>query len=403
MTEGALPLEGIRILDLSRLIPGAYCTAILGDAGAEVIKVEELKTGDYEREIPPFVNQMASRFLILNRNKKSVALDLKKEEGHEVFLKLTAASDVVLECFRPGTMDKLGLGHEELLKINPRLIYCSISSFGQDGPYRDVIAHDINTLGMAGLLQITGTSEGDPAIPGMQLADSMAGMNAALAILLSLIDRTRTGQGRFIDISMYDGVFSLLFDAARYAFTGTTVPERGKGRLWGGFPNYSVYATKDGGHITVGALETKFKRLLLKKLGREDLAGPVDQTTSTQIQASDAELREFLQKTFLQKTRDQWVSEFNEMNICVGPVNTVEEAVDHPLTRYREMVLEMNHPVAGAYKQIGSALKSSPKLTDIARRPAPGLGEHTEEILSELGYDQTVLERLRERGIIRNS
>jgi len=403
MKEGSLPLEGIRVLDLTRLIPGAFCTCILGDAGAEVIKVEEPEIGDYERQIPPFVNNVASRFLILNRNKKSVALDLKKEEGYQLFLKMAASSDVVIESFRPGAMAKLGLDHESLLKINPRLIYCSISSFGHDGPYRDVISHDLNILGMTGLLQITGSKGGDPVIPGIQIADSVAGTNAALAILLSLMDRERTDQGRFIDISMYDGIVSWLFDAARYAFTGNEVPKGGTGRLWGGFPNYNIYKTKDGRYMTVGSLETKFKKLLLKKLGREDLVGAASQTTSTQVQASDAELEAFLNETFLKKTRDEWVAELDELNICVGPVNTVEEAMRHPASTSREMVMELDHPVAGPYKQIGSALKSPTKLTDPKRRPAPGLGEHTRGILSGLGYKDEEIDRLIRAEVIKNS
>lgn len=402
MKECSLPLEGIRVLDLTRLIPGAFCTCILGDAGAEVIKVEEPEIGDYERQIPPFVNKMASRFLILNRNKKSVALDLKKEEGYQLFLKMVASSDVMIESFRPGAMTKLGLDYESLLKINPRLICCSISSFGHDGPYRDVIAHDLNILGMAGVLQITGSKGGDPVIPGIQIADSVAGSNAALAILLSLMDREKTGRGRFVDISMYDGVLSWLFDAARYAFTGNEVPKRGMGRLWGGFPNYNIYKTKDGRYVTVGSLETKFKKLLLKKLGREDLAGETSQTTSTEAQTSDAELEEFLKKSFLQKTRDEWVSELSELNICVGPVNTVEETVRHPASTSREMVMELNHPIAGRYKQIGSALRSPTKLTDPKRRPAPSLGEHTREILSGLGYKDEEIDQLIVAGVVRN-
>jgi crotonobetainyl-CoA:carnitine CoA-transferase CaiB-like acyl-CoA transferase len=395
-----LPLEGIRVLDLTRLIPGAFCTAILGDAGAEVIKIEEPETGDYERQIHPFINKIASRFLILNRNKKSMAINLKSKEGREVFIKMASSADVLVESFRPGTMSKLGIDYQSLEKRNPRLIYCSISGFGQEGPYRDVVAHDINILGMAGVLDITGTKNGSPAIPGIQIADSIAGMNAAIAILLSLLSRGEEDKGRFIDISMFDGVIALIFDAARYQFAGEKVPTRGRGRLWGGFPNYAVYETKDHKYITVGSLESKFKQTLLQKLGREDFFEDKGEATSTRPAFSDEELDSFLQKTFLTKTRDEWVSEFRESNICTGPVNSIEEALVHPVVISRGMVMQLVHPVAGKYKQIGTPLKSKRQLADIDRLPAPRLGEHTRGLLVELGYNEKEVNSLIASGIL---
>ena len=383
--HAGLPLEGIRVLDLTRLIPGAVCTSILGDAGAEVIKIEEPQTGDYERQIHPFINKMASRFLILNRNKKSVAVNLKRKEGRELFLRIVDSADVLVESFRPGTTAKLGIDYPSLEERNLRLIYCSISGFGQEGPYRDVVAHDINILGMAGVLDITGARDGFPAIPGVQIADLVAGMNAATAILLSVIGWGEQKKGRFIDISMFDGVMSCIFDAARYHFAGAEVPTRGRGRLWGGFPNYAVYETRDGKYITVGSLESKFKRILLEKLGRKDLLKEEGKATSTRPASSDAELHDFLRKTFLTKTRDEWVREFSELNICIGPVNSVTEALVHPAAVSRDMIMDLVHPFAGRYKQIGTPLKSTRPLADPDRLPAPGLGEHTREFLSELG------------------
>jgi crotonobetainyl-CoA:carnitine CoA-transferase CaiB-like acyl-CoA transferase len=395
-----LPLEGIRVLDLTRLIPGALCTSILADAGAEVIKIEEPGIGDYERQIHPLIGPMASRFLILNRNKKSVAVNLKREEGRALFLKMAGSADVLVESFRPGTTAKLRIDYPSLEKVNPRLIYCSISGFGQESPYRNVVAHDINILGMAGVLDITGTRDGSPAIPGIQIADSVAGMNALTAILLSLIRRGREERGQFIDISMFDGVISWIFDAARYHFAGTQVPTRGKGRLWGGFPNYAVYETKDHKHITVGSLESKFKKTLLKKLGREDLLDDQGEATSTRPASSDEELHDFLQKTFLTKTRDEWVGEFSELNICVGPVNSIEEALVHPAVVFRNMVIEQVHPIAGKHKQIGTPLKSTRLLADPDRLPAPGLGEHTKALLIELGCDEKEINSLMQSGIL---
>ena len=399
--QSVCPLEGIRVLDLTRLIPGAFCTAILGDAGAEVVKVEEAKTGDYEREIRPFIGSMASRFLILNRNKKSIALNLKGGEGQEIFLKMVSKADVLVEGFRPGAMKKLGLDYESLQKINQRLVYCSISSFGQDGPFRDVVAHDINLLGLAGFFHVTGVKGGAPVIPGLQIADSVAGMNAALAILFALMNREKTGKGQQIDISMFDGVISWMFDAVRYAFAGESVPGKGKGRLYGGLPNYNLYETKDGRHVAVGSLETKFKNTLLKKLGRDDLIEAGEVITTSDIKESGGELHAFLQRAFLTKTRNEWMEELGELNICVSPVNTVEEAIAHPQAAYREMVADTDHPSAGRIKQIGSPLKMSNISFDATRLPAPRLGEHTREILGSLGYGRGEIEELIKGNIVR--
>ena len=396
-----LPLHGIRVLDLSRLIPGAVCTSILGDAGAEVIKVEETNVGDYERQIQPFIGSMGSRFLILNRNKKSVAVNLKEAEGRDVFLKAVESADVLVEGFRPGTMKRLGLDYEELESINPGLIFCSISSFGQDGPHRDAVAHDINILGMAGFFSVTGVKEGTPAIPGVQVADSIAGMNAALAIVIALLARQKTGRGQFVDISMFDGVISWLFDAARYLFAGEAVPGTGAGRLWGGLPNYNVYRTKDGKHITVGSLESKFKRALLTELGREDLIDQSSETTTSNIRESDAEAQAALEKVFLTKTKDEWMEQLEPLNICVGPVNTMEEALAHPQVKARGMLVEVNHPVAGNISQIGSPLKFSDARLDPNRIPAPRLGEHTAEIMEQLGFEKEEIKDLMRRRIVR--
>ncbi|MBC8391716.1 MAG: CoA transferase [Deltaproteobacteria bacterium] len=382
------PLEGITILDLTRLIPGALCTSILGDVGADVIKIEEPRLGDYERTIHPFIGSIASRFLVLNRNKKSVAINLKESVGRDVFLRMVEHSDVLVEGFRPGTMKKLGLDFETLQEINPKLIYCSISSYGQDGPCRDVVAHDVNILGMAGVLDITGLKKSAPVIPGVQIADSVAGMYAALGILIAVIAKNRTGRGQFLDISMFDSVLSWLFDAASYVSSGTTLPERGEGRLTGGLPNYNIYETKDGKHISVASLEGKFRSGLLKKLGWDDIRAEDEEATSSKIKESDKELGVFLRETFLSKTRDSWLKELGDLNVCVAPVNSVAEALSHPHAIHRGMVVDALHASAGNIKQLGSPLKFSNAHVDVKRLPAPLLGEHTSEILKELGYSE---------------
>ncbi|MDY6971753.1 MAG: CaiB/BaiF CoA-transferase family protein [Thermodesulfobacteriota bacterium] len=396
-----LPLEGIRVLDLTRLIPGAYCTAILGDAGAEVIKIEEINVGDYERQIHPFIGPMASRFLILNRNKKSVALNLKENKGRAVFLEMASTADVLVEGFRPGAMKRLGLDYEAVRESAPRLIYCSISSFGQDGPYRDVVAHDINILGMAGYFDITGRREGGPVIPGVQISDSVAGMNAAMAILMAVIGREKKARGRYVDISMLDGVISWMFDAARHVFAREDLPGEGKGRLVGGLPNYNIYETRDGRYITVGSIETKFRNTLLKALGREDLVEDTGEVTSSRPSESDQEVSSFLRQTFLLKTRDEWMEILGKLNICVAPANSLDEGLSHPQVVSRQMVLESEHPSVGRISQIGSPVHSPDALTDADRLPAPRLGQHTRQVLGSLGYKKEEINDLFDQGIAR--
>jgi len=399
--QDGLPLTGVRVLDLTRLIPGACCSTILADAGAEVIKVEEPEIGDYERQIRPFIGSMASRFLLLNRNKKSLAIDLKKDKGREIFLELVKSADVLIEGFRPGAMLKLGLDYESLHEINQKLIYCSISSFGHDGPCRDEVSHDLNILGLAGFFHVTGGRDKGSVIPGMQIADAASGANAAMAILLAIMQRQKTGLGQRVDISMFDGVLSWMFDAARYAFAGETVPPGGEGRLNGGFPNYNIYETADGKHIVVGSLETKFKNELLKKLNRQDLIDADAGTTSSELNESDKELHDFLASTFLTKKRDEWVAELGPLNICVSPVNSVEEALDHPQAHSRKLVFEADHPSAGRIKQIGTPLKFSDMQLELDRYPAPEKGEHTREILTGLGYDADIIDALKSEGVVR--
>ena len=400
-TKSMLALKGIKILDLSRLIPGAFSTLMLADAGAEVIKVEEPDQGDYERQIHPFIGKMASRYLFLNRNKKSIGLNLKSAEGKDIFLELVKTADVLVEGFRPGVMEKLGLDYETLSKVNPKLIYCAISSFGHTGPYRDVVAHDINILGMAGFFDVGGANEGPPVIPGLQIADSVAGMNAALAILIAVAGREKTNKGQFLDIAMFDGVMSWMFDAARYIFAGESSPQRGEGRLYGGFPNYNIYETKDGKYLTVGSLEAKFKNALLKKLGREDLIQKDGETTSSKLTNADKKLQTFFKEIFLTRTRDEWINELGSLNICIGPVNTLKEALADPQTAARNLVVETDHPAVGRIRQIGSAIKASHMPPDVNRLPAPQLGEHTKEILQRLRYGKDRIDTLISKKIIK--
>ncbi|MGQ9695304.1 MAG: CaiB/BaiF CoA transferase family protein [Thermodesulfobacteriota bacterium] len=392
------PLEGIKVLDLTRLLPGPYGTMLLGDLGAEVIKIEEPEQGDYARWNPPQINGIGSRHLLLNRNKKSITLNLKKPAGKEIFLKLVQDNaDVLIEQFRPGVMDRLGLGYKDLEKINQRLIYCSLTGFGQNGPYQNVAGHDINYIGLGGILGITGEKDGPPVIPGIQIADLVGGgLYAVIGILTALVAREKTGRGQYIDISMLDGVVSLVPDAAALYFAEGRAPGRGERRLTGGLPQYQVYRTKDGKYLAVGALEEKFWANLCRGMGKPEWADKVPQENDPHC----AEIKKEMAEIFLTKTRQEWIDLLMFQDTCLAPVLTLEETFQDPQVRDRNMLVEINHPRAGKIKQIGIPIKFSATPGEVSA-PAPEIGEHTEEILKKLGYAEEKVEQLRQEGVIR--
>jgi len=392
------PLEGIKILDLTRLLPGPYGTMLLGDLGAEVIKIEEPEQGDYARWNPPQINGVGSRHLLLNRNKKSITLNLKKPAGKEIFLKLVQDNaDVLIEQFRPGVMDRLGLGYKDLEKINPRLIYCSLTGFGQNGPYQNVAGHDINYIGIGGILGITGEKDGPPVIPGIQIADLVGGgLYAVIGILTALVARGKTGQGQYIDISMLDGVVSLIPDAAALYFAEGQPPGRGERRLTGGLPQYQVYRTKDGKYLAVGALEEKFWANLCHGIGKPEWADKIPRENDPRC----VEIKKEMAEIFLTKTRQEWIELLMFRDTCVTPVLTLEETFQDPQVLHRNMLVEINHPRAGKIKQIGPPIKFSATPGEVST-PAPEIGEHTEEILKKLGYTEEKVKELRKEGVIR--
>ncbi|MDO8688441.1 MAG: CaiB/BaiF CoA-transferase family protein, partial [Dehalococcoidia bacterium] len=327
----------------------------------------------------------------LNRNKKSVALNLKDPAGRKVFLQMAEKADVILESFRPGTMAKFDLEYEDIRAVNPGIVYCSISAFGQDGPFRDIVGHDVNVLGISGLLDITGVRGGQPIIPGVTIADNAAAMFSALGILAALLARAKTGQGRFLDVSMLDSVMSWLFDSAQYQFAQGRTPGKSGGRLWGGIANYGVYETKDGKYITLGSLEPKFKEALLTQLGAVELI-------KGQGDAHNEELAEFLRRTFVTRTQAEWVQELEPLNLCFTPVNTIGEALSHPQVVARRMVIEMDDPQAGHTKGVGDPLKVSDPPVEPG--PAPLLGQHTREVLAGLGYSDGEIAEMKRRGVV---
>ena len=390
-------LEGVRVLDLSRMLPGPFASMMLGDLGAEVIKVEEPRVGDPTRWSPPMIAGQSAAFLQVNRNKKSIALDLKRAEGREIFLRLSASADVVLDQFRPGVVDRLGVGYAAVSKINPRIVYCSLTGFGQDGPHRDRSGHDLNYLALSGVLGLTTDERGKPVIPGVQVADLAGGMIAAYGIIAALYGRERTGRGQFVDVSMYDVMMAMLPVPAAQYFAGTNFKVGDKYGLSGAYPFYNVYETSDGKFMTLGALEPKFWENFCRKAGRADLI-------ARQFDAGERrkELFQEVSAIFKARTQAEWVELMKDADACSEPVLAIDEAFDHAQARAREMVREIEHPVAALIKQLGFA----PKLSDTpaqVSRAAPALGEQTDELLAEIGLSTDEREQLYSAGIARKA
>lgn len=383
------PLEGITVLDLTRLLPGGYATLLLADLGADVIKVEEPGRGDYIRWTPPMVGDLSASHIALNRNKRSITLNLKTDGGRAVFLELARSADVVVESFRPGVMDRLGVGYEALRAATPGLVYCAISGYGQDGPRVAEAGHDVNYMGYAGALSIMGEEGRRPVVPGLQIGDlAGGGMAAVIAIQAALLRRATTGTGDFCDISMMDGVVSWLSIHAAEFIATKKIPERELMHLSGAYPCYRVYPARDG-WITVGALEPQFWSALCDAIDRPDLAGDgfaVGERRDHVI----AELAEL----FATKTRAEWLDHFRGKDVCVGPVNDFAEAFDDPQVRHRAMVLTGDIPGVGPWEHIGNPIRLGDR-DELVSRPPPGLGEHTEEVLRAAGIDDDRLEELR--------
>jgi crotonobetainyl-CoA:carnitine CoA-transferase CaiB-like acyl-CoA transferase len=389
-----MPLTGIKILDLSRLLPGPFCTMLLGDLGAEVIKVEDPRMGDPSRLVPPFLKSESAAFLSLNRNKKSLALDLKSDAGREIVARLARRSDVLVEQFRPGVTGRLGIGYDDLAVVNPRLIYCSLTGYGQTGPYRTRPGHDLNYLAYAGILGCTGPRDGPPVPPAVQVADCTGGLLAAIGILAALRARSRTGKGQHVDAAMLDGAVSLLNLHAGSHFAGEA-QRRGAMKLSGGMPSYGVYETKDGRHVALGALEPKFWLRFCELTGRDDLA-PLQLAEGGDAQRLQREL----EALFRERTCAEWIRLLETEDVCLAPVNSLEEVFQDPQIEARGMVTTMEHADLGSIRQLGIPLRFS-ETPGSFRLPPPRLGEHTDEVLRNLGYSPERLRDLRKRGTIR--
>jgi alpha-methylacyl-CoA racemase len=392
-------LDGIRVLDLTRLLPGGFCSLLLADFGADVLKVEDTGMGDYVRWSPPYYEGAeqganSALFLSLNRGKRSMRLNLKSDEGRDVLLRLVRDADVLLESFRPGVLDRLGVGYERLKQENPALVYCAITGYGQDGPYRDRSGHDMNYLGLIGLLGLTGEHDGPPVQSAGQIADlGGGGLMAAFGILAALRERDRSGEGQFVDVSMADGALSWLTMVAAQFLADGVVPQRGRGTLNGGLVCYRPYRCKDG-YVTLGALEPKFWQAWCRGVGREDLIEQQFQPPGTDAHAQ-------VEQIFLERTRDEWQAFASEVDCCLEPVLDLDEVLDSELVRARDMVAPLDQPgVAEPVRLLGVPVKLSRTPGDANRAPGPGLGEHTDEVLRAAGYDDEQIAALKESGAV---
>ena len=392
------PLSDVRVLDLSRLLPGGFCSLLLADFGAEVLKVEDTGMGDYIRWSPPYYDgaddsAKSALYLALNRGKRSIRLNLKEERGREVLLRLAREYDVLLESFRPGVLDRLGVGYQRLRGENPGLVYCAITGYGQDGPYRDRSGHDMNYLGLIGLLGLTGERDGPPIQPGGQIADLGGGaLMAAFGIMAALHERQSSGEGQFVDVSMADGALSWLALVAARFFADNHVPKRGEPELAGGLVCYRPYACKDG-WVTLGALEPKFWQAWCRGVGREDLI-------EKQFERPGSEAHAEVERIFLARTRDEWHEFAGHNDCCLEPVLDLDEALDSELVKARDMVVELDQPgTAQPVKQLGVPVKLS-RTPGRVDQPGPALGEHTDEVLEELGYGADDIEALKTAGAV---
>ncbi|HKE14737.1 MAG TPA: CaiB/BaiF CoA-transferase family protein [Kofleriaceae bacterium] len=377
--RAARPLDGIRVLDLSRLLPGPFLTMVLGDMGADVVKIEDPRIGDYMRQIPPVKAGMSGRFLAVNRGKRSLALDLKAEAGRGAFLRMVERADVVVESFRPGVMARLGVGWDALAGRNPRVILCSISGYGQDGPYVERAGHDLNYLALAGVLAMGGTAGaagGAPGMPGVQIADLAGGaLWGATAVLGALVGRARTGRGAHLDISMTEGALALLAAELGNVDSGGHVPTRGSATLNGGMACYGVYETADGKYVSVGALEPKFWLAFNRAIGRRE-----DVSELVAPPGRQAAVRAEVQAILRTRTRDEWAEILASHDCCCEPVLEIDEILDHPVHRAREVFTRV---AAGGDSVLQVRTPVGPARTD---RIAPLLGEHSREVLAEYGF-----------------
>ncbi|MDO8473722.1 MAG: CaiB/BaiF CoA-transferase family protein [Dehalococcoidia bacterium] len=402
-------LQGIRVIDLAFMAPGAYMTMILSDLGAEVIKVEAppgvgLEVVGTGKSPVGEENRREAALFALNRGKKSIGLDLKSEGGFDVLKKLVAGADVFVEGFRPGVMKRLGCDYESASKLNPRIVYCSLSGYGQDGPYAQLPGHDINYISLAGVLDLVGAPDRLPAIPQNLIGDFAGGsLFGVVGILAALMARERTGRGQYVDSSITDGTASLMTWYMSLHLSSGAYPHRGSTAVSGGYPYYDVYETSDEKYITIGCLEKKFWENLCRVIGIEEHMADTFEvkhhTNGPGPGGRFADIRSKVKRAFLARPRDEWFEILAKADVPVGKVYALEELSADPQLRHRNMVVEITDPRVGTVIQIGSPIKLSETPARIGGL-SPLLGENTEELLLGLGFDAGQVDKLRSAGAV---
>lgn len=375
------PLAGIKVLDLSRQFPGPYATMVLADFGADVLRIEDRR----------FLSDPSAA--IVMRNKRHMSLNLKTAAGKEIFFKLLETADILVEGFRPGVTERLGVGYANLKTKKPDLIYCSLSGYGQTGPYRDLVGHDLNYISFAGILELCGEPDRKPSIPPVQIADVGGGLNAALGILLALVHRQRTGQGQYVDVALMDAALGFMqLNFMQFLDVGLSVA-RGRQPLTGLFPSYAVYETRDAKFFTIGAVEKRFWDAFCDRAGRPDL-----KKDHWAVGARGEVVVAEVAGLFKTRTRDEWFEEFKAVDICVGKALALKEVMEDPQVQAREMVLKIDD-----HGKTRTLLGIVPKLSATpgdVRTPPATFGEHTEAVLKELGYSSAQIEELGKAGVI---
>lgn len=391
----AAVLKDLRVLDLSRLLPGPFCTMVLADHGARILKIESPGEGDYIRSWEPKVEDYSALFLAVNRNKKSLTLDLKTEAGKKIFFRLLREYDVVLESFRPGVMNRLGIDYLKAREVNEKIIYCSLTGYGQFGPEADKAGHDLNYLAESGVLHTSGCADGQPVVPGIQVADIGGGaLYAVNAILMAYIAVQRGEAGAHLDISMTDGLVSMFSLLSAYFFAQGRDPGPNETTFNGGRADYQVYKTRDGQYMALGALEGKFWRNFCEAIDRPDLIARQQGDEKEQKQ-----LKKELESIFAQQTRQEWQKLLAGRNTCCEPVASLGEVSANKHFNVRNMFYDLDLPAGGTIRQLNSAIMIDGQKRMDHRFP-PGLGEHTEETLQRLGYSAAEIELFRQQKIV---
>ena len=397
MTNSAA-LEGVKVLDLTQIMAGPYCTMMLADMGAVVVKVEKPNGGDDTRRMgPPFIEGESAAFLGINRNKRSIVVDLRSDEGRRIVMDMAREYDILVQNFRPGSLERMGLGYEQVRELNPAMVYCTISGFGVTGPYARRGGFDLVTQGMSGLMSVTGHPDSPPTKVGVPVCDLNAGMFAAIGILTAYINRLRTGQGQHVDTSLLEGGIAYTFwESAMYFTTGAVPGPKGSAhRLTA---PYQAFETSDG-YVNIGAANQANWERLCVAIGREELVSdPRFVEPRDRMNNLDA-LIATLEQTFSQKSSRYWLDALEAAGVPAGPIYDIRQVYEDPQVRAREMIVETGHPVAGRTSNIGIPVKLS-ETPGRFQRPAPTLGQHTDEVLRELGRPDKKIAALRSQGVV---